>query len=271
MLTSRSQRWRERRTRFVQASSTIRVSDYAVDLIDCDRQARPFVEAHHYSCSFPASRLSVGLFDQTGRKARLVGVATYSVPMNNKVVPVHTGVDANAGAELGRFVLLDDVAGNGETFFLSRANRLLRQTKPEIISVVSYADPIERRDASGQVIKPGHIGRVYQAMSAQYRGRAGPRTHHVLPSGQIFSGRAASKIQNREQGYRYAVDQLVRAGAPAPPSADDLREWYAGLIASGFLGRRRHPGNHVYVFPLTHAARLAGRAKTVRAYPADIH
>ncbi|MER8124678.1 hypothetical protein ABS198_20575, partial [Acinetobacter baumannii] len=39
----------------------------------------------------------------------------------------------------------------------------------------------------------------------------------------------------------------------------DLRSWYEGLVASGFLRPRRHPGNHVYAFALTMRARLAGR------------
>ena len=269
MLTDRSQRWRDRRARFIPAATVIRPCDYAVDVIDCERQARPFVEAHHYAGSFPASRLSVGLFDQTGRRPLLVGVATFSTPMNNQVVPAHTGLPSPEGVELGRLVLLDSVAGNGETYFLSRAVRLLRREKPAVLSVVSYADPVERRDGAGRLVKPGHVGRVYQAMSATYRGRARARTLHVMPDGQVFSGRATSKIQNREQGYAYAVDQLVAAGAVRPDRKDDLRAWYAGLLATGFLRRRRHPGNHVYAFSLTQAARLAARALPSLPYPVD--
>lgn len=267
MVTDRSQRWRDRRAQFVSASSIIRPGDYAVDVIDCERAAKPFVEAHHYAGSFPASRLSVGLFDQTGLRARLVGVATFSTPMNNRVVPAHTGLMPDEGAELGRFVLLDSVAGNGESYFLARALGHLRRAKPRILSVVSYSDPVERRDAAGQLVKPGHVGRIYQAMSAAYRGRGVARTLHVLPDGQVFSGRATSKIQNREPGYAYAVDQLVSAGAPRPSPSDDLRQWYAGLLATGFLRRRRHPGNHVYAFPLTRAARMAGRGLASLPYP----
>ncbi|WP_338578690.1 hypothetical protein V8J38_16940 (plasmid) [Brevundimonas olei] len=269
MITARSQRWRERRARFVPSASIINPAAYAVDVIDCGRLARPFIEQHHYSGTFPASRMSVGLFECAEKASRLVGVATFSQPMNNRVVPVHTGLAAGEGAELGRFVLLDSVAGNGETFFLSRALRLLRQEKPKISAIVSYADPAERRDDAGQIVKPGHIGGIYQAMSAAYRGRGVARTQHQTPDGQIFSGRAASKIQNYEQGFAYAVDQLVRAGAPRPSASADLREWYAGLLASGFLTRRRHPGNHVYAFALTRAARMAGRSLRALPYPRD--
>src|SRR3546814_3888996 len=83
--------------------------------------------------------------------------------MNNAAIVKHTGLTHfNSGAELGRLVLSDDVEGNGETFFLSRAFKLLRQEKPEIISILSYADPLRRIGPAGDVIMPGHVGRAYQ-------------------------------------------------------------------------------------------------------------
>src|SRR3546814_15125188 len=103
------------------------------------KTAKPFVVANHYSGSFPASRCSVGLF-RNGRAgtSRLVGIATFSVPMNNAAIVKHTGLTHfNSGAELGRLVLSDDVEGYGETFFLSRAFRLLLQETPEIIPILS--------------------------------------------------------------------------------------------------------------------------------------
>jgi hypothetical protein len=259
---SRSQRWRHRREAYVPDATTINPAEYAVDAIDC-ATAKAFVLEHHYSGTFPASRLSVGLY----RGRQLAGVAVFSVPMNNAAVPIHTGLaDPLAGVDLGRFVLLDDVAGNGETWFLARAFRQLRQEKPGVVAVVSYADPAPRRTATGDVVKPGHVGQIYQAMSASYRGRARARFEHMTPDGQPFSERAASKIKNRESGHAYAIDELVRRGASRPAS-DDLRGWYGGLLESGFITRRRHPGNHVYAFPLTRAARLAGRQLPQASYP----
>src|SRR3546814_12727376 len=102
----------------------------------------------HLCGRLPASRCSVGLF-RYGRAGtfRLVGIATFSVPMNNAAIVKHTGLTHfNSGAELGRLVLSDDVEGNGETFFLSRAFKLLRQEKPEIISILSYADPMRSEE-----------------------------------------------------------------------------------------------------------------------------
>jgi hypothetical protein len=258
----RSQRWRERRARFVPDATVIDPRAFAVDVI-ADAAARAFVTRHHYSGSFPAARLSLGLFGPgQGGPARLVGVATFSVPINDRSVLRRTGLaDPRTGADLGRFVLLDEVAGNGETWFLARAFRLLRREKPQIQAVIAYSDPLPRVGADGSGVSPGHIGGIYRdfGRGLAYRGRAEPRLEHLSPDGRVFSARAASKIRNGERGCGYAVDELVRRGAP-PPSGGDLRGWYDGLVRSGFLVPRRHPGNHVYAFALTQAARLAGRA-----------
>lgn len=266
---ARSQRWRERRAVYVPDLSVIDPTEYTVDVI-ADRTARAFTVSHHYSGSHPVARLSLGLFrNGAAGGARLVGVATFSVPINNRSVARHTGLaDPRRGADLGRFVLLDEVAGNGETWFLSRAFRLLRQEKPQIEAVIAYSDPVARRGPDGLARLPGHVGAIYRAFGRglAYRGRATPRTEHLAPDGRPFSSRAASKIRNLESGCAYAVDELVRRGAPRPADAN-LRSWYDGLLASGFLRPRRHPGNHVYAFALTRAAKLAGRPLPQAAFP----
>lgn len=269
MIVDRSQRWRDRRDAFVPSSTTIDPSTLSVDVVDCHRVAKPFVERHHYSGSFPASRLSVGLFrNGTAGRSDLVGVATFSQPINNASVPCHAGLDDHLqGVDLGRLVLLDDVAGNGETWFLSRAMKALRRERPGILSVVSYADPMTRRAPDGTLVKPGHVGQVYAVMGAAYRGRTKPRSETITPDGQLFSERALTKIRNGESGRAYAIAQLVARGAPSP-IGDDGRAWLEGLRQSGFLSKRRHNGNHVYVFEMTRSARMAGRDLPRLPYPA---
>lgn len=268
MIVSRSQRWRDRRDRYVPASSEIDPATLAVDVIDCMTTAKKFIERHHYTGTFPASRLSLGLFQNGGGgRSRLVGACTFSQPVNNASVPLRTGLDGHRrAADLGRFVLLDEVAGNGETWFLSRALRALRREKPDVLSVISYADPLQRVTQDGVVIKPGHIGMIYAVMGASYRGRASARIDTICPDGQPFNDRKLSKIRSGEVGHAYSVDGLVSLGAP-PPRDADLRDWLASLYDSGFLTRRRHPGNHVYVFELTRAAKLAARGLPNLEYP----
>ena len=84
MITNRSQRRRDRRTRYLSAASAIDPREFSVDVIDSRGAATRFVLAHHYSRSMPAARLSVGLFrNGGGRRAELAGVCVFSVPINN--------------------------------------------------------------------------------------------------------------------------------------------------------------------------------------------
>lgn len=125
------------------------------------------------------------------------------------------GVQPNQGVEIGRLALLDDVPGNGETFTLGRAFRLLRRTLPDLRAVPSYADTMERRDAGGKVFKPGHRGKIYVAFSGIYLGRSSARTLTLGHDGRCINGRTLSKPRNGERGAGYAERQLLAMGAPA--------------------------------------------------------
>lgn len=268
-MQERSQRWRDRRGTYVPDTGIIDPAIHSVDVIDCYREAKPFVEQNHYSASFPATRLSCGLFrNGKGGSAELVGVCSFAVPMNNASIPLHTGLSDHLSAvDLGRLVLLDDVPGNGESWFVSRAFRLLRREKPQILSVIAYSDPVRRIASDGTVVMPGHCGMVYQALSAELRGRSSPRTDHIMPNGRIVSPRALSKIRSQETGAAYAERQITDAGAPAREFGEDPADWLSRLRAAGHLTSRRHPGNLVYTFALTKAARLASRGKPKHSYP----
>lgn len=269
MTEIRSQRWRDRRDLFVPQGDVIDPKAHSVDIIDCYKQAKPFVERHHYSGSFPATRLSCGLFrNGAGGQSELVGVCSFAVPMNNASIPLHTGLSNHlAGVDLGRLVLLDDVPGNGESWFVSRAFRLLRQVKPEILSVIAYSDPVRRIADDGTVVMPGHCGMIYQALSADLRGRSSSRTDQIMPNGKILSPRAISKIRAQDTGAAYAERQLVDAGASKRKHGEEPASWIGRLQKEGHLRPRRHPGNLVYTFSLTKAARLASRDKPKLAYP----
>lgn len=269
MITTRSQRWRDRRCRWVPGATEIDPRRFAVDIIDTVKQAAPFVRQHHYAASMPVTRLSVGLFrNGAGGRSDLVGVCVFAHPVNNASVPKSAGLsDPRSACDLGRLVLLDDTGGNAETWMLSRAFKLLRREKPEIVSVISYADPIRRTDEQGQVFMPGHVGTLYCVMGSRYTGRSSARIDLILPNGQPISSRAISKIRNDECGQRYAAEQLIAAGARTRRSSENAAHWLADLERVGFLRRQKHPGNHVYLFPLTKAARIAARTVPSLPYP----
>jgi hypothetical protein len=81
--------------------------------------ARGFVLHWHYAGTWPSARQRYGLWEELpdGAGMRLVGAAVLSVPTNKRVL---TNVFPNLvpyyeSIELGRFVLIDEVPGNGDS------------------------------------------------------------------------------------------------------------------------------------------------------------
>jgi hypothetical protein len=246
-----NQRWRHGRAAYRPPGEPIRPADYDVVSLPDDAAAKAFVLAHHYSGSYPAARWRFGLF----RRGVLQGVAIFSHPCNDRV---RTGVfpgRATDSVELGRFVLLDEVPGNGETWFLGRCFRLLR--REGLAGVVAFSDPCRRLNRLGVPVFGGHVGTIYQAHNAAYLGRGMPRTLTLLPDGGVLSDRAQQKVRSADRGLRYAVARLVGQGAEPPRSEDPvelaawLRLWKARLCQ-----RVRHRGNHKYAWALSRRVRL---------------
>lgn len=245
MKTQIAQRWRDGKSTYRPSGETIDTCHYEVAEIVSDKTAKSFVVEHHYDRSYPAARLRYGLF----RHGALVGVAVFSVPAHPAVLSVVPGESSEA-VELGRFVLLDDVPGNGETWFLARCFELVRERG--IVGIVSHSDPQPRMSANGETVFRGHVGTIYQAHNAVYLGCTARRTQYLLPNGTVFSARSVSKVRSKERGWRGAAEPLVRLGASEP--GEDTREWLREWMP--LLTRTvRHPGNHKYVWGLTKAVK----------------
>lgn len=257
MISSTCQRWSFGRCRWRPAREGFEPRRYEVAPIADDRTARRFVEAHHYAGTYPAARRRFGLL-ALGARDPLVGVAVFSVPMHPAVLRPWRSDDA---CELGRLVLLDQVPGNAESWFVARCFDALRAEG--FAGVVSYSDPVRRVALDGRVVLPGHVGIVYQALGAVYTGRGRSQTLRLLPDGSVLSARAVAKIRSGERGWRYAVEQLVAAGAP-DPGGRDLRTWLAEVLP-GLVRALPHAGCHRYAWGLTVAAR--GALPASLAYP----
>jgi hypothetical protein len=249
-----NQRWRDRRAAFRPAGEPIDTRRYEVAAIPGDAGAKAFVLQHHYAGTYPAARFRFGLY----RRAELVGVAVFSHPCNDAVLTNVFPVPATDAVELGRFVLLDDVPGNGETWFLARAFDLLRG---EVAGVLSFSDPVPRAALDGRLVFPGHVGTIYQAHNGVFMGRGRCQVLRLLPDGSVFSQRARQKIRARDKGWRYAAALLERAGAAPLGEGEDARAW-ADRWVPALTRPLRHPGNYKYAWPLDrHLRRHLGRSQ----------
>ncbi len=245
MVVDHAQRWRDRYGQWVCTASAFDKRWYSTDVVK-DGIAKRFIEQHHYSGSLPATRLNIGLFGNAGLRSELVGICSFTVPMNQNAIPKRLGVEPNAGAELGRLVLLDSVGFNGESWLVAKAFNMLKREKPSIRGIVSYADPIERRDGKGEIVKRGHLGGVYQALGARLQHSSAKRKLVLLPNGTIASERGLAKIRTRDQGWEYAERQLIRSGLQPRHAGEQGLDYLRRVMLP--LQRIIHPGNYAYAW-----------------------
>jgi hypothetical protein len=215
------------------------------------RDARAFVERHHYSGSYPSARRRFGIV----RGDDLVGVAVLGNPMHPAVItnPLPT-LDKNTAAELSRLVLLDEVPAPAESWFVRRVLRGAREDG--LKAAVMFSDPVPRPDVG----MPGHVGIVYQALNAAYCGRAtaGPLT--VLPNGTVLTRRSLQKVRGWERGAGGVVRRLRLAGASEPEPGECGKAYLRRALAVVDHRTVPHDGTHRFVLRL-------GTARQQRAIP----
>jgi hypothetical protein len=249
MITNVNQRWCRQRPRLIPSNGVINPRLFEVAPIPDDVTARDFVTTQHYSGSYPAARFRYGLYTA----GALVGVAVYSVPSNPLALRPLPGEVAQ-NVELGRFVLLNSVRGNGESYFLARTFEHLR--REHITGIVSFSDPMPRSDTEGRRIFPGHVGTIYQATNAVFLGRSRKDTLRLLPDGKVLHNRALAKVRARVRGWQYVVQQLLCYGATAPSLSETLSDWLA-IWVPRLTRSIRHPGNLKYAWSLDRRMRKA--------------
>jgi hypothetical protein len=242
VIVDSSQRWRDRRPSRRPAGELINPRAYEVAAIPDDTTAKRFVLEHHYSGSFVNAIERFGLY----RGEALVGVAVFSRPQNDDCLNCLPG-GRETGIELGRLVLLDDVEGNGETWYLARCFEQLRRLGYR--GVVSFSDPIARTDLAGALIFPGHAGTIYQAHNAVFLGRTKSETKRLLPDGTVIPARTLNKIKKSDKGWRYAAELLERHGAEPLRPCEDGAAWlvrWLPIVTRPF----KHAGNLKYAWAL---------------------
>jgi hypothetical protein len=256
------QRWELGRASKRPAGETIRAREDGYEVAPvAGAAARAFVEQHHYSGSASPPAHPFALW----RRGELVGVALFGPPASmNAHRAVFPGLAIGQAVTLGRLVLLDEVPGNGESWFVARC---LRELTPRgVVGVESCADPVARRDARGARVFPGHAGTIYQALSGRYVGRTNASTKYLLPDGRELSNRAAGKLVRGEVGRAYAGSVLVEYGAAPLARGEDplawLRRWRPRICRA-----IRHRGCHRYLWCLDRRRRREVLARPALAYP----
>lgn len=246
-----------------------------------EAQAKAYVEAHHYSKSWPAVVKRYGLFLDEICDTQLVGVCAFSVPTSVAVLrnAFPTLEPYRESIELGRLVLEGEAGGgeaaphtrapaNSESWFVTRC--LSDLAAGGYRGVVCFSDPQPRRRSDGSVLLAGHVGFVYQALGMQLRGRGTARTLTVLPDATVLNDRAAAKVRAQERGHDYVERRLVRLGARTPRPHEDMGRWLRDALEEIGARQVRHQGNWRYLKPIggtrrTRAAVVLGGA--AQRYP----
>jgi hypothetical protein len=278
------QRWRDGRHSFVRTSDGgFDPAVFEVEPLD-EGTAKAYCSTHHYSGSYPAAMHRFGLYrldpppappgwagPWRDDGAALVGVAVFSVPASKAVITnVFPDLDYSTGCELGRLVLESPEPGemvrapaNAESWFVARCFGEL--SARGVRGVVSFADPVPRHNlVTGTVVKPGHVGIVYQALGQpgrpdgsvagggwfRYTGRGTARHVVMLPDGQAISDRALQKVRGQERGHDYVERRLVALGAAAPQPCQNMAAWLTGALDDVGARRVAHRGNHRFVATL---------------------
>lgn len=132
---------------------------------------KTFVKEHHYSHGIHNGPMCYGLY----RGDEVVGVCAFATPCSENVCASVFGIDHKRSVtELHRFVLLDEMPKNSESWFIVRALKALKIDRPYYNAVLSFADSTQ-----------GHAGTIYQATNAVYTGMSGKSTFYLDSSGRL--------------------------------------------------------------------------------------
>jgi len=191
------------------------------------------VKQHHYSKVMPKlNKVVLGLFDPT---ARLVGIITFGwgVRPKDTIRVLFPSLDSQDYLEIGKLCLLDELPKNSESRFITAAIRCLRQMRPDLKVLFTWADAIWG--------KPGYI---YQASnfycgpsisSEAYRDSKGQRIHPrqlhklLISIGEITAGKKGRYVtptevrENPKLGVGNWAPRNTKSGVRRPFPSDMAR------------------------------------------------
>lgn len=171
--------------------------NYRVEVID-PKAGKAYISQHHYlHGSTRNPTLCIGLLDGD----KLIGVMIFSCPCSENVRASIFGPGYEGRViELSRLHILDVTPKNTESWFISRALKLLKRERPEFWAVISFSD-----------INQGHPGIIYQATNA-YRIGDTKRTRivYVDDMGRTRSGKVGKNNITPEMAYDRGWKCVIR-------------------------------------------------------------
>lgn len=189
---------------------------------------KDFIRTHHYSRSCHNGPMCWGLYEGH----TLIGVCAFATPNSENVRASVIGPEhVNRVTELHRLVILDCTPTNTESWFITKALAGLKEYRPNIWFVLSFADGSE-----------GHEGTIYRATNALYQGTTGrarfwrdtegrlrhPRQngHNVTPAEAAERG-WTGEMRDAKHRYLYVIGdgpkhrrylRTLVSGLPYPPN-----------------------------------------------------
>ena len=124
-------------------------------IVHCEKKQRKeaidFIRSNHYSKSI--SKASSPVFMLIDENNEMVGAMAFHHPSSENVIKsVYGGKYTKNIKELHKLFIIDNTPKNTESFFISQALKQLKIIRPDIHTIISYADTTE-----------GHKGTIYKA------------------------------------------------------------------------------------------------------------
>jgi hypothetical protein len=200
---------------------------YAVAPIE-KQLANEIVVRHHYLHRKPCNSFSFGLFDGS----ECVGAVTFGFPASRHLQKSVCPSDPSRVIELNRLWCDDRCPRNTESYFVSRALKML----PPLL-VVSYADTAW-----------GHVGTIYQALNFNYAGwtdmdRKTPRYDYIAPDGL----HTRDSFRGGEARWTHRVRRKPKAKYWLPTGTKRDRRHLTELCAWPALDWHDYPVPHEHV------------------------
>lgn len=164
--------------------------DWRVEQIKSS-DGKMFIREHHYSRGCHNGPMCWGLLDG---ESNLLGVIAFATPSSEAVRSSLFGPEHKSWVtELHRLVILDGTPPNAESWLIARALRGLKEYRPQIRAVISFADSTE-----------GHVGTIYQATNALFCGTTGSATFYRDSTGRLR--------HPRQNGVNISKSEAARRG-----------------------------------------------------------